>query len=257
MEHAFGITFSPTGGTKKAAGMLAPGWAEHLPPWTSPTIGRTSPPDLHPGGCGGHRRALLRRPGARPGGGAAKRAEGEGRAVLTCACTATGPMRTAPSWSWEARPDRRAFHHCRRGRSGGASIAHRHAARPPDAQDEEQLRQFAGQIREKLTSGVDTGLLPRQSPLPRIQQHGHGAPSPPGLQSLRPVRRAVSVQAIDRKDPRQTDKTRCISCMRCAAICPRSPGSSTPCWSNRHFCLRRPVPEPPKRANSSSKVNGI
>ena len=30
------------------------------------------------------------------------------------------------------------------------------------------------------------------------------------------------VQAIDRSNPRHTDRDRCISCMRCVSICPRS-----------------------------------
>lgn len=30
------------------------------------------------------------------------------------------------------------------------------------------------------------------------------------------------VQAIDHEDPKKTDSSRCISCMRCMAICPHS-----------------------------------
>lgn len=109
------------------------------------------------------------------------------------------------------------------------SIAHRYAAGRPDAQDEEQLRQFAGQIREKLTSGVDTEPdLPGNRPYRAFSSMGMVPKPTRACNRCGLCAEQCPVQAIDRKDPKQTDKTRCISCMRCAAICPRSARKLSP-----------------------------
>ena len=109
------------------------------------------------------------------------------------------------------------------------SIAHRYAAGRPDAQDEEQLRQFAGQIREKLTSGVDTEPnLPGNRPYRTFSRMGMVPKPTRACNRCGLCAEQCPVQAIDRKDPRQTDKTQCISCMRCAAVCPRSARKLSP-----------------------------
>lgn len=101
------------------------------------------------------------------------------------------------------------------------SIVRQYAAGRPDGEDEAVLRDFAVRIRQKIDRGE------------------HGEPAIPGNRPYRETagvgivpkatRACVKcgvcaakcpVGAIDAKDPTRVDKKRCISCMRCVAICP-------------------------------------
>lgn len=101
------------------------------------------------------------------------------------------------------------------------SILRHYAAGRPDAQDRAQLRTFGAQIRDRLASGVRPALhLPGNRPY-KTAGGAHLIPQPTeactrcGLCAER-----CPVQAIEQDRPQQVDPQRCISCMRCVALCP-------------------------------------
>ena len=103
------------------------------------------------------------------------------------------------------------------------SVIRRYAAGRPDAEDREQLQQFAGAIREKLSSGGrETPVIPGNRPYKELGGSGM-VPLPDerclccGLCGER-----CPVQAIDRENPGRVDREKCISCMRCVSLCPVS-----------------------------------
>lgn len=101
------------------------------------------------------------------------------------------------------------------------SIAREFAAGRPDEQDQTQLREFAEQIRKKLSAGdVKEPEIPGNRP---YRNRGSGMVPAPDEQCVRCGACAAQcpVGAIDQNDPAQVDAALCISCMRCVAICPR------------------------------------
>lgn len=100
------------------------------------------------------------------------------------------------------------------------SIARQFAQGRPDSQDREALTGFAVKIKEKLDSGnTAEPAIPGSRP---YKKAGGAAMVP------KPTKECVKcgicaekcpVQAIDRMDPGKVD-SRCISCMRCIAVCP-------------------------------------
>lgn len=103
------------------------------------------------------------------------------------------------------------------------SIAHRYAAGRPDAEDERQLLEFAKKIREKLAAGDDTApKLPGNRPYKKFSGVGMVPKPTKDCNGCGLCAKQCPVQAIDPSDPKRTDKNKCISCMRCVSICPRS-----------------------------------
>lgn len=101
------------------------------------------------------------------------------------------------------------------------SIARQFAAGRPDDLDRAQLREFARQIWEKLSSGdLSRPDLPGNRP---YKNRGGGGMVPqPGPDCVQCGRCAqvCPVGAINPADAREVDAGKCISCMRCVKLCP-------------------------------------
>lgn len=103
------------------------------------------------------------------------------------------------------------------------SIAHRYAAGRPDAEDQKQLREFAERIQEKLSSGDTTEpRVPGSHPYKKAGGSGLVPKPTKDCNNCGLCAEKCPVHAIDPNDPRHTDKDKCISCMRCVSICPQS-----------------------------------
>ncbi len=103
------------------------------------------------------------------------------------------------------------------------SIMRQFAAGRPDTQDEKELAEFAVTIRSKMESGELSACpnLPGNRP---YREYG-GVPIKPqagkGCTACGLCAGKCPVGAIDAAAPSKTDTKRCISCMRCVAVCPQ------------------------------------
>ena len=101
------------------------------------------------------------------------------------------------------------------------SIAHTLAVGRPDAQDAAQLAGFGARIAEKLDKGDANAP---QVPGNRPYREWAGMPVVPiasdACVGCGECAKVCPAQAIPLENPSQTDKTRCITCMRCVAVCP-------------------------------------
>lgn len=100
------------------------------------------------------------------------------------------------------------------------SIAHQFATGRPDAQDQQQLETFAQSIKEKLASGeLSMPHVPGNRPY-KTSSVSMVPKATKACVSCGLCAQKCPVQAIDRLHPQNVDKKACISCMRCVAICP-------------------------------------
>lgn len=102
------------------------------------------------------------------------------------------------------------------------SIVRPLAAGRPDAQDAAQLADFGARIAAKLEQG---GTDAPHTPGNRPYKEWAGMPAAPqateACNACGTCARECPAQAIPPDDPRQTDAAKCITCMRCVAVCPQ------------------------------------
>ena len=215
---AYLITFSPTGGTRRAAQFLAEGLGGRfrevdLTDRAAEQNGLTlTPADTAviavPSYSGRVPETALRRLARISGGGA--------QAVLVCV------------YGNRAYEDTLAELEDAVGAGGFTvaavaehSIVREFAAGRPDGQDQARLREFGERIREKLTAGNPAAPeIPGSRP---YRNRGSGMVPAPDERCVRcgACAERCPVGAIDREDPAGVDAAVCISCMRCVAVCPR------------------------------------
>lgn len=104
------------------------------------------------------------------------------------------------------------------------SIMHQYGKGRPDAQDEIELRQFSGKIAELITNRKDGKDIAVPGNLQYREYNGvlfkpraDKACTKCGVCAAK-----CPVHAIPQDNPASLDEEKCISCMRCIAVCPQN-----------------------------------
>lgn len=102
------------------------------------------------------------------------------------------------------------------------SIVRQFAAGRPDAQDAEQLSNFAKQIQHKLsTADTSEPAIPGNRPYKKAGKAGMVPKPTKECTNCGICAEECPVQAIDRENSKKVDDKACISCMRCITVCPQ------------------------------------
>lgn len=102
------------------------------------------------------------------------------------------------------------------------SIAHQYASGRPDAKDNEELTNFAKRITEKMIGSDESKPnIPGKRP---YKNAGAGLVPKASSDCVKCGICAAKcpVGAIHKSDPKKTDKNVCINCMRCVSVCPHN-----------------------------------
>lgn len=103
------------------------------------------------------------------------------------------------------------------------SIMRQYAAGRPNENDCAQLEEFAAKITDKLKRGnVQTPAIPGNRPYKKAGSLPLVPKATSACNSCGLCTQKCPVQAIAPQSPKNTDKEKCISCMRCISVCPQS-----------------------------------
>ncbi len=100
------------------------------------------------------------------------------------------------------------------------SIARQFAAGRPDEADCKELADFARQIAHKLEEGGAAPVLPGNRPYKKAGGSGMVPKATDDCVRCGLCAAKCPVNAIDKADPKKVNGDACISCMRCVAVCP-------------------------------------
>lgn len=127
------------------------------------------------------------------------------------------------------------------------SILRQFAPGRPNAADSVQLREFAAQIRAQM-SGPVSGRLSLPGNIPTKPAAGLSMVPKAGKACTEcgVCAGECPVDAIDASRPRNADRHRCISCMRCVAVCPQRVRRLSPLMKNAAGLLLKKACRAPK-----------